>query len=142
LASLIIQGLADVSIVRGLPPSVFWPRPKVDSAIVVIRPNAVLKADAGDVAWFHEIVRGVFPYRREFSRHAIVGIWRDRWIKSDVDQWLETQGLSRQLRAEAINAEEFRINVLDFDLHAPASSIRPSDTTLSLPAAPIPSPID
>jgi 16S rRNA (adenine1518-N6/adenine1519-N6)-dimethyltransferase len=107
-ASVIIQGLADVSIVRGLPPSVFWPRPKVDSAIVAIRPNPALRAEAGDVAWFHEIVRRVFLHRRKFLRHAIAGIWRDQWTKSEVDQWLETHGLSGQLRAEAINAEEFR----------------------------------
>jgi 16S rRNA (adenine1518-N6/adenine1519-N6)-dimethyltransferase len=107
-ASVILQGLSDVSIVRGLPPSVFWPRPKVDSAIVAIRPNAAFKAEVGDVAWFHEIVRRVFLHRRKFLRHAIAGIWRDQWTKADVDQWLESHGLSGQLRAEAINAEEFR----------------------------------
>ena len=38
--SVIVQALAEVSIVRVLPPSVFWPRPKVESAVVVIRPDA------------------------------------------------------------------------------------------------------
>ncbi len=38
--SVLMQSLADVSIVRNLPPTVFWPRPKVDSAVIVIRPNA------------------------------------------------------------------------------------------------------
>jgi 16S rRNA (adenine1518-N6/adenine1519-N6)-dimethyltransferase len=107
-ASVILQGLSEVSLVRNLPPSVFWPRPKVDSAIVAIRPSAALRAEAGDVPWFHEIVRRVFLHRRKFLRHAIAGIWRDQWTKSEVDQWLETHGLSGQLRAEAINAEEFR----------------------------------
>ena len=58
--SVVIQGLADVSIVRSLPPTVFWPRPKVDSAVVAIRPDAAKRAAVGDVAWFHEIVRRVF----------------------------------------------------------------------------------
>ncbi len=38
--SVLVQALAEVSIVRGLPPSVFWPRPKVDSSVVAIRPDA------------------------------------------------------------------------------------------------------
>ena len=37
--SVLVQALADVSIVRALPPTVFWPRPKVDSAVVAIRPD-------------------------------------------------------------------------------------------------------
>ena len=39
--AVMTQSVADVTIVRRLPPTVFWPRPKVDSAIVLIRPNAV-----------------------------------------------------------------------------------------------------
>ena len=36
--SVLVQALADCQIVRTLPPAVFWPRPKVDSAIVADRP--------------------------------------------------------------------------------------------------------
>ena len=38
--SVVVQALADVSLVRVLPPSVFWPRPKVESAVVAIRPGS------------------------------------------------------------------------------------------------------
>ena len=48
--SVVVQALADVSIVRLLPPSVFWPRPKVDSAVVAIRPSPLRRAGIGDVA--------------------------------------------------------------------------------------------
>ena len=37
--SVVVQALADVALVRALPPNVFWPRPKVDSAVVAIRPS-------------------------------------------------------------------------------------------------------
>src|SRR4051812_22598054 len=40
--SILVQALADCTIVRTLPPSVFWPRPKVDSAIVSITPRPLL----------------------------------------------------------------------------------------------------
>ena len=103
--SVVLQGLADVSIVRSLPPTVFWPRPKVDSAVVAIRPDAAKRAAVGDVAWFHEIVRRLFFHRRKYIRHVLAGTWRDRWSKAEVDTWLEAQGLSGQLRAESLNVE-------------------------------------
>jgi 16S rRNA (adenine1518-N6/adenine1519-N6)-dimethyltransferase len=105
--SVVVQALADVSIVRSLPPAVFWPRPKVDSAVVAIQPNAVKRAAMSDVAWFHDFVRWVFLHRRKYLRHGLAEIWRDRWSKAEVDVWLESQGLSGQVRAEALDIEEF-----------------------------------
>jgi len=105
--SVVLQALADVSIVRSLPPAVFWPRPKVDSAVVAIRPDAAKRAIVVDVAWFHAIVRRVFLHRRKYIRHVLAGMWPDRWTKAQVDTWLETRGLCGQLRAESLNVEEF-----------------------------------
>jgi 16S rRNA (adenine1518-N6/adenine1519-N6)-dimethyltransferase len=105
--SVVVQALAEVAIVRGLPPSVFWPRPKVDSAIVAIRPDAARRARVGDVDGFHQLVRRIFLHRRKYIRHVLAGLRRDDWTKADVDAWLESQGLSGQHRAEAIGAEEF-----------------------------------
>ena len=39
-----------VEIVRALPPTVFWPRPKVDSAVVAIGPDPAKRAAIGDLA--------------------------------------------------------------------------------------------
>ena len=105
--SILVQALADVTIVRTLPPEVFWPRPKVDSAIVAIEPSPAKRAAVGDVAWFHEFVRTVFLHRRKYLRHVLAGIWRDRWTKMEVDVWLESHGLSGQIRAETLAVDEF-----------------------------------
>jgi 16S rRNA (adenine1518-N6/adenine1519-N6)-dimethyltransferase len=105
--SVLVQALAEVSIVRGLPPSVFWPRPKVDSAVVSVRPGAEKRDRVGDVAWFHRLVRQIFLHRRKYIRHVLAGLWRDEWTKPEVDAWLEAQGLSGQLRAEALDVEDF-----------------------------------
>jgi 16S rRNA (adenine1518-N6/adenine1519-N6)-dimethyltransferase len=106
-ASVVVQALADVSFVRPLPPAVFWPRPKVDSAVVAIRPDRVKRDTVGDVAFFHGLVRRVFLHRRKYLRHVLAGIWRDEWSKADVDSWLETRGLRGQIRAEVLDIEEF-----------------------------------
>ena len=105
--SVVIQALAEVSMVRLLPPTVFWPRPQVDSAIVAIRPNIEKRSAVGDVAWFHDIVRRVFFQRRKYIRHVLAATWRDQWNKTEVDQWLDAQGLSGKLRAESLNVDEF-----------------------------------
>jgi 16S rRNA (adenine1518-N6/adenine1519-N6)-dimethyltransferase len=104
--SVLIQALADVAIVRTLPPSVFWPRPKVDSAIVSIRPDAAKRAAVGDVAWFHQVLRQVFLHRRKNLRRVLYSLWRDRWTKPEVDAFLDGLGLTGLIRAEAMNVEE------------------------------------
>jgi 16S rRNA (adenine1518-N6/adenine1519-N6)-dimethyltransferase len=105
--SVLVQALAGVSVVRVLPPSVFWPRPRVDSAVVAIRPDAARRARVGDVAWFHEVVRRIFIHRRKYLRHVLAGLASDHWTKADVDSWLEARGYSGQLRAESLDVEEW-----------------------------------
>jgi 16S rRNA (adenine1518-N6/adenine1519-N6)-dimethyltransferase len=99
--SVLVQAVAEVSLVRALAPSVFWPRPKVDSA------DAAKRAVLGDLAGFHALVRRAFLHRRKYLRHAIAEMWKEQWSKGEVDRWLEGEGLSGQLRAEALAAEEF-----------------------------------
>lgn len=105
--SVLVQALADFELVRVLPPSVFWPRPRVDSAIIKITPRADKRAAVGDLPWFHTVVRQVFLHRRKHLRGVLHSLWRDYWTKPDVDALLETQGLTGQVRAEAMNVEEF-----------------------------------
>ena len=105
--SILVQGLAEVSIVRILPPSVFWPQPKVESAIVMIRPVPERRA-ATDVAWFHTVVRQVFLHRRKNLRHVLSEMWSGRWSKPEVDTLLARLGLDGRLRAEALDVEQFR----------------------------------
>jgi 16S rRNA (adenine1518-N6/adenine1519-N6)-dimethyltransferase len=105
--SVVVQALADVSILRSLPPAAFWPRPKVDSALVLIRPSPARRSSVGDVGWFHQLVRRVFLHRRKFLRHQLTEFWRGRWTAAEVEPWLESRGLRGQLRAEALTAEEF-----------------------------------
>jgi 16S rRNA (adenine1518-N6/adenine1519-N6)-dimethyltransferase len=100
--SVVVQSLADVSIVRALPPTVFWPPPKVDSAVVAIRPDPRKRASVVDVAGFHALVRRLFLHRRKSVRHALAEMWPNLWTKADVDRWLESRGQNGQLRAEAL----------------------------------------
>ena len=46
--SVLVQSVADVEVVRKVLPTNFYPRPKVDSAIVKITPSAARRARVGD----------------------------------------------------------------------------------------------
>jgi 16S rRNA (adenine1518-N6/adenine1519-N6)-dimethyltransferase len=105
--SILMQALAEVSIVRVLPPSVFWPRPRVESAVVMIRPIPERRATL-DISWFHALVRKTFLHRRKNLRHVLAGMWSDQWTKAEVDAWLATLGFDGQIRAEALHVDQFR----------------------------------
>jgi 16S rRNA (adenine1518-N6/adenine1519-N6)-dimethyltransferase len=105
--SVLCQALADVSLVRVLPPSVFWPRPKVDSAIVMLVPDPSKREAVGDLAWFHSVVRRVFLHRRKVLRSVLSSLYRDRWTKPEIDTLLESLGLDGGIRAEAMDVDEF-----------------------------------
>jgi 16S rRNA (adenine1518-N6/adenine1519-N6)-dimethyltransferase len=105
--SVLLQALAGVLIVRVLQPSVFWPRPKVESAVVSIRPDLRRRAEM-NVSWFHNIVRNVFLHRRKSLRSVVSSIWPDLWKKAEADVWLRSIGLDGQLRAEALDINQFR----------------------------------
>ncbi len=105
--SVLAQALTDVSLVRMLPPTVFWPRPQVDSAVVRLCPNPSKRAAIGNLPWFHAVVRQVFLHRRKNLRHAVHSLARERWTKPEADALLEDLGIPGNVRAEALNVEEF-----------------------------------
>ncbi|QEH39002.1 Ribosomal RNA small subunit methyltransferase A [Aquisphaera giovannonii] len=104
--AILVQALADVELVRVLQPQVFWPRPKVESAVVRIRPSAERRASI-DVPWFHDVVRKAFLHRRKNLRHVLAGMWPDRWTKPDVDAFLAPLSIEGSLRAEALTVPQF-----------------------------------
>ena len=93
---------------RALPPNVFWPQPKVDSAVVAIRPSrreASRRRRRGRVSGSGP---AGFPASAQIPAARPGGdLAEEQWTKADVDRWLESQGLSGQLRAEALAVEEF-----------------------------------
>ncbi len=107
--TVLIQGLADVSLVRTLPPSVFWPKPNVESAIIMIRPSAEKQALIEDIPWFHTFIRRVFLLRRKNLRRALYSLWRDSWTdKQEVDALLDGLGHAGLVRAEALTIPQLR----------------------------------
>jgi len=104
--AVLVQAVADVTIIRRLAPSVFWPRPQVDSAIVKIVPNAQKRAKVGDVQAFRVFLRELYSHRRKNLRGALVGWPSGRREKPEVDRKLAELGLAGTGRAEELDVEQ------------------------------------
>ena len=66
--AVLAQSLADVSIVRRIGPTVFFPQPLVDSAIVMLKPNAAQRANVGNPQRFRNFLRDLYSHRRKNLR--------------------------------------------------------------------------
>jgi 16S rRNA (adenine1518-N6/adenine1519-N6)-dimethyltransferase len=104
--SLWVQSQCAVELVRVMPPSVFWPRPKVSSAIVRIVLQPERRAAIGDLEFFHSFVRAVFLHRRKVLRSELATVFKDRLDKPAVDQILRAENLSPEARAEQLGADQ------------------------------------
>ena len=101
--SIWMQALCDIEIVRTMPPQVFWPRPKVHSAIIHIVPRAEKRERIADVSHFHGFVRGLFLHRRKFLRSVLVTMLRDELGKPEIDELLGEFGFAADARAEQLD---------------------------------------
>jgi 16S rRNA (adenine1518-N6/adenine1519-N6)-dimethyltransferase len=93
-------------LVRLLPPTVFWPRPKVHSAIIKITLEPERRAAIPDLEFFHQFVRSIFFHRRKFLRSVAISAFKDKLSKAEVDQILQAQGLGAQARSEQLSVEQ------------------------------------
>jgi 16S rRNA (adenine1518-N6/adenine1519-N6)-dimethyltransferase len=104
--SVLVQGVADVEVVRKVAPTNFHPRPKVDSAIVLIKPNAAKRARVGDVPRLRAFLRDLYVHRRKNLRQALSGWPHGRKDKSEVDSKLAELGIDGTLRSETLDIEQ------------------------------------
>jgi len=104
--TVLVQSIADIELLRMLPPTVFWPRPQVASAIVRIRPSAVKRAHVPDVGRFRIFLRDLYSHRRKNLRGALAGMPSGRNDKALVDQKLKELDLDGTIRAETLDVEQ------------------------------------
>ena len=97
-------------IIRVLPPAAFWPRPKIDSAIVRLDLEEHRRAQISDLPRFHTFVRDIFCHRRKVLRGVLVtlaGGKKSPDAVSRIDRLYDTFGLEKNIRAESIDPDTF-----------------------------------
>jgi len=98
-----MQCQANTEIVRLMPPTVFWPPPKVDSAIVRIVVDAKKRAAIPDLRYFHQFVKSIFIHRRKFLRANVVAAMKQHLSKEEVDEVLTEMDFQTDTRAEQLD---------------------------------------
>jgi 16S rRNA (adenine1518-N6/adenine1519-N6)-dimethyltransferase len=100
--SVWLQAQCHVKTLRRLSPTVFWPRPKVQSAIVRLVPDPVGKRRIIDRVFFQDFLRRGFQQRRKHFRGVLAGMYRKQISKADIDSAMAETGIPEKTRAEQI----------------------------------------
>ncbi|MCH2178542.1 MAG: 16S rRNA (adenine(1518)-N(6)/adenine(1519)-N(6))-dimethyltransferase RsmA [Mariniblastus sp.] len=106
--SVWIQSLCDVELIRVMSPKVFWPRPKVESAILHIEHRPDKRSQIPDVEFFHQFVRSMFFHRRKFLRSVAVAAFKNQLTKPQVDEVLDEMGLGPDARTEQLSVGQMQ----------------------------------
>ena len=101
--SIWVQSICDVEIVRIMSPKVFWPRPKVDSAIIHIEHRPDRQATIPDLDFFYAFVRAMFFHRRKFMRSVAISAFKGQLEKAHVDEVLIALGHGPDARTEQLD---------------------------------------
>jgi 16S rRNA (adenine1518-N6/adenine1519-N6)-dimethyltransferase len=104
--SIWVQSQCHAEVLRILPPTVFWPRPKVHSAIIQIVPQPHLRDRIPDLPFFHTFVRSMFFHRRKFLRSVVLSAFKKELSKPQVDAVLAELNLGPDARAEQLDVEQ------------------------------------
>jgi 16S rRNA (adenine1518-N6/adenine1519-N6)-dimethyltransferase len=70
--SVIVQATARTQVLRRVRPGAFWPRPEVESAILRVRPDAELRAAAGDLEKLRQVAGDLFRRRRKQAARSLL----------------------------------------------------------------------
>ncbi len=106
--SVWIQSQCRCQIVRILPPTVFWPRPKVHSAIIRLDLVPDWRSKIEKLDYFHQMVRALFFHRRKFLRSVVISAMKGRLDKAQVDRVLQSLGHGDTARAEELSVQQIQ----------------------------------
>lgn len=100
--SVWLQSQCSVRIIRRLGPQVFWPRPKVHSAIVSLWRHDGRAGRIENRAFFLDFIRRLFHHRRKRMRSVLCGMYSKQMSKAEVDAILAELDHEPELRAEQV----------------------------------------
>ncbi|MCU1427363.1 MAG: ribosomal small subunit methyltransferase [Actinomycetia bacterium] len=93
---------AQARVIGHVPPTVFMPRPNVDSALVQLLRRSAPPVEVADVDRMFTIVRAGFATRRKTLRRALAPLLGDRTVAV-----LERAGIDSSARAETLGLPEW-----------------------------------
>ncbi|MGH2560742.1 MAG: 16S rRNA (adenine(1518)-N(6)/adenine(1519)-N(6))-dimethyltransferase RsmA [Thermomicrobiales bacterium] len=105
ILSVAAQFFASARIAFSVPPSVFLPPPKVNSAVVVLDTLPALRLPRADHAAFFRLVNAGFRHRRKQLANSVA--FEIAQPKDDVSAWLAKTGIDPMRRAQTLAVDEW-----------------------------------
>lgn len=99
--SVMMQLVADVRIAFRVPPGAFHPKPKVDSAVIVVEPRARPEVSPEELGAVRRVVRTAFNQRRKQLANAL------RPLHPQAERVLDAIGIDPRRRPETLSVGEF-----------------------------------
>ena len=99
--SVLLQRRWQIKRLRVLPPSVFLPRPEVDSVVVELRKKQPMDVPEVGEQWFEKVVRAGFSERRKKLTNTLAKLMPSRLVT----EALAAGGLSGLSRAEELSPD-------------------------------------
>lgn len=110
--SVLAQWRCETRLLMTLPPEAFTPAPKVESAVVIFEPRAVL-TPAGSVKTLGRVTAAAFGQRRKMLRASL------KQLTPMPELWLKKANIAPERRPEQLSVTEFAALARTFDGDAP-----------------------
>ena len=107
ILSIAIQYYAEPIIEFTVPPTVFIPQPKVDSAVVRFKVREEPQVEVRDEEFFFRVVRAAFQQRRKTVRNALRKAANLEVSKEVVDEALKRAEIDSRRRGEKLSVAQF-----------------------------------
>lgn len=104
LLTILAQFFADVEMIKKVPSKSFYPRPKVDSALVKLKVNKTPRLELSDYKFFRKVLKAAFAARRKNIKNCLVNAGFD---KNAVFDSLKELNISENTRGESLSIQVF-----------------------------------
>lgn len=101
--TVFVQAAFDVRRILSVKAGSFFPRPEIDSAVVLLVPHRPPRAAETDA--FRAVVKAAFGARRKTLRNAWKGLFE--WSREELDAHANTARISLDARGETLDVEAF-----------------------------------
>jgi len=114
LLAVSVQFYSKPEIISFVSKNCFWPRPKVDSAIIKISNIKKQKATKDEKLFFKIVKAGFSHPRKQLINNLFKGLKKNKKI---IEEWLLNCGISPDKRAENLSIEEWKRLTISFSLN-------------------------
>jgi 16S rRNA (adenine1518-N6/adenine1519-N6)-dimethyltransferase len=104
--SVAAQAVAQIRRLRKMPPLVFWPRPKVESTLIEVIPDAARRSRVTDMRLFHRVIAALFEQRRKTLMNALRSSKEFAGLWPKMLAGLGACGIDPSVRGETLSVEE------------------------------------